>query len=146
MVAVILGSAYATSDGGEQEPCPFCGSTDTSWREGGPYSYDQIYCNHCLTEFTFYPPAGTHRIGGPQLTETLERWNQRADPDPDWCPFCGCEAVEFDGIMNYSTFFADAYCPDCRVRFEFQKVRKGKVEVSNLKKAKKAFGRRDNGR
>ena len=33
MVAVILGSAYATSDGGEQEPCPFCGSTDTSWRE-----------------------------------------------------------------------------------------------------------------
>ena len=57
MVAVILRSAYVTSDGGEQEPCPFCGSTDTSWREGGPYSYDQIYCNHCLTEFTFYPPA-----------------------------------------------------------------------------------------
>lgn len=82
MVAVILSSAYATSDGGEQEPCPFCGS----------------------------------------------------------------EAVEFDGIMNYSTFFADAYCPDCRVRFEFQKAKKGKVESNNLKKAKKAFGRRDNGR
>ena len=142
MVVVILRSAYVTSDGGEQEPCPFCGSTDTSWREGGPYSYYQIYCNHCLTEFTFYPPAGAYRIGGPQLTETLERWNQRADPDPDWCPFCGCEAVEFDGIMNHSMFFADAYCPDCRVRFEFQRVKKGKVEANNLKRAKKTFGRR----
>lgn len=110
---VILSSAYATSDGGEQEPCPFCGSTDTSWREGGP-----------------------------QLTETLERWNHRSDPDPDRCPFCGCEAVEFDGIMNYSTFFADAYCPDCRVRFEFQKAKKGKVEASNMKKARKTFGKR----
>lgn len=139
---MIFRSAYVTSDGGEQEPCPFCGSNDTSWREGGPYSYDQIYCNHCLTEFTFYPPAGTHRIGGPQLTETLERWNGRADVDPDWCPFCGCEAVEFDGIMNYSTFFADAYCPDCKVRFEFQRAKKGNVESNNLKKARKAFGKR----
>ena len=139
---MILRSAYVTSDGGEHAPCPFCGSTDTSWRGGGPYSYDQIYCDHCLTEFTFYPPAGTHRIGGPQLTETLERWDGRADSDPDWCPFCGCEAVEFDGIMNHSTFFADAYCPDCRVRFEFQKVEKGKSDASNLKRAKKAFGRR----
>ena len=142
MAAVILSSTYATSDGGEQEPCPFCGSTDTSWRGGGPYSYDQIYCNHCLTEFTFYPPAGAHRIGGPQLTETLERWNQRADTDPDRCPFCGCEAVEFDGIMNYSTFFADAYCPECRVRFEFQRSKIGKVPANNLRKARKAFGRR----
>lgn len=72
----------------------------------------------------------------------MERWNQRADPDPDWCPFCGCEAVEFDGIMNHSMFFADAYCPDCRVRFEFQKAKKGKVEANNLKKARKAFGKR----
>lgn len=142
MVAVILRSAYVTSDGGEQEPCPFCGSTDTSWREGGPYSYDQIYCNHCLTEFTFYPPAGTHRIGGPQLTETLERWNQRADPDPGRCPFCGCEAVGFDGIMNHSTFFAGAYCPACRVRFEFQRSKLGKVPANNPRKARKAFGRR----
>ena len=142
MVAVILRNAYVTSDGGEYEPCPFCGSTDTSWLAGGQYSYDRVYCNHCLTEFTFYPPAGTHRIGGPQRTETLERWNQRADPDQDRCPFCGCEAVEFDGIMNYSTFFADAYCPDCRVRFEFQRAKKGKVEASNLKKARKAFEKR----
>ena len=35
----------AGKHGGEQGPCPFCGSTDTSWQEGGPYSYDQIYCN-----------------------------------------------------------------------------------------------------
>ena len=139
---MILNGGYTRSDGGKHAPCPFCGSTDTDWIGGGRYSYDHVYCNGCLTEFTFYPPAGTHRIGGPQLTETLERWNQRADPDPDWCPFCGCEAVEFDGIMNYSTFFADAYCPDCRVRFEFQKVKKGKVEANNLKKARKAFGKR----
>ncbi len=139
---MILKSAYITSDGGKQEPCPFCGSEDTAWKEGGPYSYDIIYCEHCLTEFTFYPPAGKHRIGGPQLTETLERWNQRADPDPDLCPFCGCDAIEFDGIMNYSSFFADAYCPDCRVRFEFQRAKKGKVEEKNLSKAKKAFGKR----
>ena len=62
--------------------------------------------------------------------------------EQETCPFCGCEAVEFDGIMNYSTFFADAYCLDCRVRFEFQKVKKGKVEANNLKKARKAFGKR----
>lgn len=139
---MILNSGYVSSDGGEHAPCPFCGSADTSWSAGGPYSYDHVYCNHCLTEFTFYPPAGKHRIGGPQLGETLERWDGRADSDPDWCPFCGCEAVEFDGSMNYSTFFADAYCPDCRVRFEFQKVKKGKNDSNNLKRAKKAFGRR----
>lgn len=139
---MILNGGYTRSDGGEHAPCPFCGSVDTRWSAGGPYSYDQIYCNHCLTEFTFYPPAGTHRIGGPQLTETLERWNQRADTGPDRCPFCGCEAVEFDGIMNYSTFFADAYCPACRVRFEFQRSKLGKVPANNLRKARKAFGRR----
>ena len=139
---MIVNAGYTRSDGGEHASCPFCGSTDTSWRGGGPYSYDQIYCNHCLTEFTFYPPAGTHRIGGPQLTETLERWNQRADPDPDRCPFCGSGSVEFDGIMNYSTFFADAYCPACRVRFEFQRSKLGKAPANNLRKARKAFGRR----
>lgn len=139
---MILNGGYTRSDGGEYAPCPFCGSTDTEWRAGGCYSYDHVYCHGCLTEFTFYPPAGTHRIGGPQLTETLERWNQRADHDQEWCPFCGCEAVEFSGIMNYSTFFADVYCPDCRVRFEFQKAKKGKVESNNLKKARKAFGKR----
>ena len=139
---MILNSGYVSSDGGKHAPCPFCGSVDTSWNAGGSYSYDHVYCNHCLTEFTFYPPAGKHSIGGPQLGETLERWDGRADSDPDWCPFCGCEAVEFDGIMNYSTFFADAYCPDCRVRFEFRKVRKGKNDSNNLKRAKKAFGRR----
>ena len=139
---MILNGGYTKSDGGEHAPCPLCGSTDTEWRAGGRYSYDHVYCNGCLTEFTFYPPAGTHRIGGPQLTETLERWNQRADPDPDRCPFCGCEAVEFDGIMNYSTFFADAYCPACRVRFEFQRTRKGKTGVNDLTRTVKAFGRR----
>ena len=139
---MILSGGYTRSEGGDHAPCPFCGSTDTEWRAGGRYSYDQVYCNGCLTEFTFYPPAGMHRIGGPQLTETLERWNQRADTDPDRCPFCGGDAVEFDGIMNYSTFFADAYCPDCRVRFEFQKAKKGKVESNNLKKARKAFRKR----
>lgn len=139
---MILSGGYTRSEGGDHAPCPFCGSTDTEWRAGGAYSYDRVYCNGCLTEFTFYPPAGTHRIGGPQLTETLERWNQRADPDPDRCPFCGCEAVEFDGIMNYSTFFADAYCPGCRVRFEFQRSKLGKVPANNLRKARKAFGRR----
>ena len=39
-------------------------------------------------------------------------------------------------------FFVDAYCPDCRVRFEFQRVRLGKVPANNLRKARKAFGRR----
>ena len=139
---MILNSGYITSDGGEHSSCPFCGSTDTSWRAGGRYSYDQVYCNHCLAEFTFYPPAGEHRMGGPQLAETLERWDQRADPDPRSCPFCGCEEVEFDGIMNHSTFFADAYCPDCCVRIEFQRVRRGKSEAVNLRKARKAFGKR----
>lgn len=136
---MILRHGYIDSDGGEQASCPFCGSADTSWSAGGPYSYDRVYCNHCLTEFTFYPPAGTHRIVGPQLSETIERWNGRADVDTDWCPFCGCEAVEFDGIMNYSTFFADAYCPDCRVRCEFQRVKKGKNHDTNIRRAKKAF-------
>ena len=27
-------------------------------------------------------------------------------------------------------FFVDAYCPDCRVRFEFQRVRLGKVPAN----------------
>lgn len=58
------------------------------------------------------------------------------------CPFCGGDAVEFDGVMNHSTFFADAYCPACRVRFEFQRSKLGKVPANNLRKARKAFGRR----
>ncbi len=139
---MMLRSAYVTSDGGDHAPCPFCGSTDTDWRPGGRYSYDQVYCNGCRTEFTFYPPAGEHRIGGPQLTETLERWDARADEDSGRCPFCGCEAVEFDGLMNVSTFFADAWCPDCKVRFEFQRVRLGRVPANNLRRAREAFGRR----
>lgn len=139
---MLIRGLYTTEDAGEHAPCPFCGSDDTDLVPGGTYSYDYVRCNGCLTEFVFYPPAGGHGIGGPQLTETLERWDGRADPDPDWCPFCGCEAVEFDGYMNYSTFFADAYCPDCRVRFEFQRVKKGKVEANNLRKARRAFGSR----
>lgn len=140
---MILNSGYINSDGVEHAPCPFCGSADTRWDAGGRYSYDHAYCNHCLTEFTFYPPAGKHRIGGPRLAETLERWDSRANSDQDQCPFCGCEAVQFDGIMNSSPFFVDAYCPDCRVRFEFQKVNKSKDDVNNLKMAKKAFRRRE---
>lgn len=139
---MILNGGYTRSDEGEHAPCPFCGSTDTEWRAGGRYSYDQVYCHGCLTEFTFYPPAGEHRIGGPRLDETLGRWDGRADPDPERCPFCGGGSVEFDGIMNISSFFADAYCPDCRVRFEFQRSKLGKVPANNLRKARKAFGRR----
>lgn len=139
---MIIRGLYTTGDGGEQSPCPFCGSTDTDLHMGGTYSYDKVYCNGCLTEFTFYPPAGTNRIGGPQVAETVSRWNGRGDQDQDCCPFCGCESIEFDGIMNHSMFFADAYCPDCRVRFEFQRVKKGGVKANNLKKARKAFGRR----
>lgn len=139
---MILNGGYTRSEGGDHAPCPFCGSTDTDWIAGGRYSYDHVYCNGCKTEFTFYPPAGECRVGGPRLDETLERWDRRADPDPGRCPFCGGGAVEFDGIMNYSTFFADAYCPDCRVRFEFQRSKLGKVPANNLRKARKAFGRR----
>lgn len=126
-------------------PCPFCGSADVTWYAGGTYSYDQAYCNGCLTEFTFYPPAGEHRIGGPRLSETSGRWRTRADPDPGRCPFCGSGRVEFDGIMNHSTFFADAYCTECRVRFEFQRVKRGRVRENDLRKARKAFGRRCDG-
>lgn len=140
---MMLSGGHARSDGGGHAPCPFCGSTDTEWRAGGTYSYDQVYCLGCRTEFTFYPPAGECRAGGPRLGETLRRWDGRADRDPGWCPFCGCEAVEFDGVMNHSTFFADAYCPDCRVRFEFQTVKRGKVRANDLRKARRAFGRRD---
>lgn len=143
---MIVRGTYVTSDAGEHAPCPFCGSTDTDLRPGGPYSYDQVYCNGCKTEFTFYPPAGEHRMGGPKLTETTDRWDSRANDDrgmgPVRCPFCWCGRIEFDGLMNYSTFFADAYCPDCRVRFEFQRVKRGKVPANDLRKAREAFGRR----
>lgn len=138
---MIIRGQYTISDGGEQSPCPFCGSTDTDLRPGGAYSYNKVYCNGCLTEFTFYP-RDSDRLRVKMIDNTLRRWNGRVDPDSERCPLCGCKAIEFDGIMNYSTFFADAYCPDCRVRFEFQRVKKGKSEPNNLRKAKKAFGRR----
>ena len=139
---MILRGTYVNGDAGRHAPCPFCGSEDTDLRPGGKYSYDQVYCNGCLTEFTFYPPAGEHRVGGPKLGETVDRWDGRADPDPGWCPFCGCDGVEFEGVMNYSQFFADAYCLDCKVRFEFQRVKKGKNDANNVRKARAAFGRR----
>jgi len=138
---MLLKSSYVTSDGGEQRTCPFCGSTDTEWRAGGPYSYDHVYCNGCKTEFTFYPPAGKHRIGGPKLSETIERWNERADTDGEHCPFCGSD-VEYDGIMNTMYLFVDAYCPTCRVYYQFQKFPTVKTAAGNLRKAKRAFGRR----
>lgn len=136
---MILRSTYMISEGGSDEPCPFCGSDDVSWHAGGKYSYDEVYCHHCLTEMTFYPPEGTHRMGGPQLMETMGRWERRADGGE--CPFCGGK-VEYDGDMNYSTFFADAYCPTCRIRFEFQRAKKGKSEAANAKKAVRAMARR----
>lgn len=138
---MILRGEYVTEDAGRHAPCPFCGSEDTDLRPGGPYTYNQVYCNGCLTEFTFYP---RHEDGlrGKTLTNTLSRWDGRADPDPGWCPFCGCEDVEFDGVMNYSQFFTDAYCPDCHVRFEFQGTRVGVVRANNVRKARAAFGRR----
>lgn len=140
---IVRGAYVTSSDAGYCAPCPFCGSRDTDLRPGGRYSYDQVYCNGCLTEFTFYPPAGEqHGEGGPRLGETLSRWEGRSDPDPERCPFCGWGLVEFDGLMNYSMFFADAYCPACRVRFEFQRVKRGKVKVNDLRKAREAFGRR----
>lgn len=138
---MIVRGAYATGEAGSSSPCPFCGSDDTDLVPGGRYSYNHVYCNGCLTDFTFYPRP-MDGLRGKGLTNTVERWDGRADPDPERCPFCGCEAVEFDGTMNYSTFFADAYCPDCHVRFEFQRVRRGKVRANDLRKAREAFGRR----
>lgn len=138
---MILRGQYVTSDGGEQRPCPFCGSEKTSWHPGGKYSYDRIYCDNCHTEFTFFPPAGEHRMGGPKCSETIERWNERADADGEHCPFCGGEP-EYDGIMNSMYLFVDAYCPACKVYYQFQKFPTVKTAAGNLKKAKRAFGRR----
>ncbi len=138
---MILKNAYTTSDGGEQAPCPFCGSHDTSWHPGGKYSYDRVYCDACCTEFTFYPPEGKHRIGGPKLNETMGRWDERPETDNEHCPFCGGEP-EYDGIMNSTYLFVDAYCPTCRVYYQFQKFPTVKTAAGNLRKAKRAFGRR----
>ena len=133
---------YTTEGAGEHAPCPFCGSTDTDLIPAGSFCYPKAYCHGCLTEFTFYPPVGKGHLTDKRLDAVMDRWDGRAGSDPDRCPFCGGDAVEFDGAMNYSTFFADAFCPGCGVRFEFQRVRRGKVEANNLRKARRAFGRR----
>lgn len=115
---------------GKDRTCPFCGSEDFELRpHQGKYDYDSIYCNECKTEFTYYPP------------HISSVWNRRENGDGDRCPFCG-GMVEFDGSMNYSTLFADAYCPRCRMRFEFQRIHAAKTREKTVAKARTAFARR----
>ena len=122
-------------------PCPFCGSTDITFRRrSGAYDYDKIYCNGCRTEFTYHP------------THIADVWNHRTETDNEHCPFCGGE-VEFDGGMNYQYLFPDAYCPTCGWRMEFQGVKAAtttkrdadeinKCRKRTMAKARKAFARR----
>lgn len=121
-------------------PCPFCGSDNINLiRHSGAYDYDKIHCYNCGVEVEYYPP------------HIADAWNRRAETDGEHCPFCGGE-VEF-GTMCYSLYFAEAYCPSCHMRFEFQrtkitlpkerdpeKIRK--AEERNIAKSKKAFARR----
>lgn len=123
------------------QPCPFCGSDNIELRQRrGAYDYDKIYCNGCKTEFTYHP------------THIAHVWNRRTKADGEHCPFCGGE-VEFDGNMNGSYFFADAYCPTCGWHFEFQTVNAArptrqdpaaieKAQEKTIAKARKAFARR----
>ena len=112
------------------KPCPFCGSTDIKLHlHKSAYDCDSIYCNGCKTEYTLYPELPS------------KKWNRRAEADGEHCPFCGGE-VEFDGMMNYSQFFADAYCSTCRIHFAFQGVKAVKTREKTIAKAKKAFAKR----
>ena len=110
--------------------CPFCGGDDIEFRpHRGAYDYDSIYCHDCKAEFTYYPP------------HIAEVWNHRTETDGEHCPFGGGE-VEFDGSMNYSSLFADVYCPKCRIRFELQGTDAAKTKDKTIAKARKAFARR----
>ena len=125
------------------KPCPFCGSTDIRYvGRAGRFDNEHVYCNGCKTEFTNIPP----HIG--------TMWNHRAGVDRECCPFCGGD-IEYDGIMNYSTLFCDAYCPTCGWRFEFQDSRLPHIDEDErdpekldrwgrkcVEKARKAFARR----
>lgn len=114
----------------KDEACPFCGSNEIELRQRrGAYDYDSIYCNGCKTEFTYYPP------------HIAITWNRRVRGDGECCPFCG-GMVEFDGSMNWSYLFADAYCPRCHMRFEFQRVTAAKTTEKTIAKARKAFAHR----
>ena len=115
--------------GDSDRPCPFCGSKDIDVRlHKSAYDYDKLYCNACKTEYTFYPEHFS------------TKWNRRADTDGEHCPFCGGD-VEFDGLMNYQYMFADAYCPTCRIRIEFQGTNAVKAREKTIARAKKAFAR-----
>lgn len=116
--------------GESDHACPFCGSANVEARlHKGAYDCDSLYCNGCKTEYTLYP----ENIG--------IRWNRRAETDGEHCPFCGGD-VEFDGVMNYRYMFADAYCPTCRIRIEFQGTNAVKSREKTIARARKAFARR----
>lgn len=116
--------------GMKDKACPFCGSNDIRLvPRTSAYDVDKIYCDGCKTEISYYP------------THIATMWNRRTETDAEHCPFCGGE-VEFDGVMNHSMFFSDAYCPTCGFRFEFQNSKLPKSADRKEKAARKAFGRR----
>jgi uridine phosphorylase len=65
-------------------------------------------------------------------------------------------AIGLDGLMNYSQFHADAYCPTCGWRIEFQGTKAAEAKTKTeeairkarertIAKARKAFARRADG-
>lgn len=125
----MLVSGYVTSEY-ESAPCPYCGSDNITAQLGGTYSYDHIHCNDCDADFTFFTKSGGN------LTETMATWNDRKDGE---CPFCGGD-MDRDTWWRY--MFLDTYCPECRVRVEFQRLKVGKSDKTNARRLEKAIRRR----